>query len=1283
MNWVHGTLMEIARAHAGDPGPVVLRRLSNAEYVYTVRDLTGVAALDPAREFPEDSAAGEGFTNAGAALVMSPALLGKYFDAAKEIARHATLLPDGIRFSPHTSERDWTEERLAAIRAFYARFTTRGGGTGVNLQGIKFDTNDGGVLPLEKYVAATLEERAALSDGRKTIDAIAQERALNAKYLRRLWSALNEPVSSSVILDQIRTQWRGASANDAASITAAIGEWQKALWHFTTVGHIGKRDGPKAWQIPVAPLTARREVRIKLPPADDGKDVSIYLVASDAGDGNEHDDAAWEDLRLVASGRPDLALSDVRTAVRAGAYRQKVFESAEHCLAGLQELGAGRSISGEEIARVAAQHGLDRLVLSAWIDYLGFNGASTVIDSLITQKIESTQNYAFIKGWVGADALSVLANSSDEHVRVPGNMKPHALAVHPSPNRRVLIGWRSPGDATLRMRGSIQHAHPECGNGVTWSVELRRGPTHQRLASGTAQGAAVAAFGPIENLAVRSGDMLALSVGPRDGNHSCDLTAVEFKLSDGTREWDLAEDVSPDILAGNPHPDRFGNAKVWNFFSEPESGRDDQDIPSNSLLAKWRTSADAEERAHLAKSIQELLLNGAASLPKDAPDAVLYRTLSSINGPIISSIREHLLKEGETGLETTDAGYGIDAGLSRPAANGAHREGARLMVHAPSVIEVRLPAELAAGCELVGRAALAARGSEEASVQMRLSTTRPPSPAEAGAAPVAADSPIIVGDQSRARKRVEEAFEEFRQLFPAALCYTKIVPVDEVVTLTLFYREDEHLHRLMLSDAESAELDRLWSELHYVSRDALKLVDVFEQLWQFATQDADPSVFEPMRLPIKQRAEKFQQELVATQPAHLQGVLKFASRAWRRPLTSDEAEGLRGLYRSLRENELSHEEALRLTLARVFVAPAFLYKVETPGPGKTSSPVNDYELAARLSYFLWSSAPDDSLLARASRKELGDSRVLAEETRRMLGDARVRRLAIEFGTQWLHTRGFEKFDEKSERHFPKFNSLRSAMSEEVTRFFTDFFQNDRSVLSLLDADHTFVNATLAQHYDLPSAPNGDEWKRVEGMRARGRGGILGFAATLAKQSGASRTSPILRGNWVSETILGERLPRPPKGVPVLAEEPPAGLTERQLTEKHSNDPNCARCHVRIDPFGYALESFDAIGHFRTRDANDLPIDTHTQLADGTEIHGIDGLRSYLLTKRRETFVRQFCKKLLGYALGRSVILSDQPLLDDIAVALEKNDQRISTVIGMIVASRQFREIRGTENVAEP
>jgi hypothetical protein len=196
------------------------------------------------------------------------------------------------------------------------------------------------------------------------------------------------------------------------------------------------------------------------------------------------------------------------------------------------------------------------------------------------------------------------------------------------------------------------------------------------------------------------------------------------------------------------------------------------------------------------------------------------------------------------------------------------------------------------------------------------------------------------------------------------------------------------------------------------------------------------------------------------------------------------------------------------------------------------------------------------------------------------------------------------------------------------------------------------------------------------VRAQGRGGVLGFGATLAKQSGASRTSPILRGNWLSETLLGERLPRPPKGVPVLPEEAPAGLTERALIERHSGDPKCAGCHARIDPFGFALERYDAIGRLRAKDAAGLAIDTRTRTADGTELDGLDGLRNYLLTIRREAFERQFCRKLLGFALGRSVQLSDQPLIEEMLKQFAANEHRVGTAVELIVRSRQFREIRG-------
>ena len=433
-----------------------------------------------------------------------------------------------------------------------------------------------------------------------------------------------------------------------------------------------------------------------------------------------------------------------------------------------------------------------------------------------------------------------------------------------------------------------------------------------------------------------------------------------------------------------------------------------------------------------------------------------------------------------------------------------------------------------------------------------------------------------------------------------------------------------------------------------------------------------------MREPIKQRAEAFKQERIAAEPSHLESILAFAGQAWRRPLTMKEKRDLRSLYEKLRKEELGHEAAARLTLARVLVAPAFLYKLESPPPGKASAPVRDLELASRLSYFLWSSAPDAELMSLATAGKLKNPDILAARTQRMLKDKRVRRLAIEFGSQWLHVRDFDSFDEKSERHFPEFAAVRSALGEEPVRFFTDLFQRDGSVLDLLNADHTFVNGTLAKYYAIGGSDEAG-WRRVEGVRAQGRGGVLGFGATLAKQSGASRTSPILRGAWISETLLGERLPRPPKGIPVLGDAPPKGLTERALTERHVSDPSCARCHDRIDPFGFALENYDAIGRFRLKDSADLPVDASAKLLDGTRFSGVDGLRDYLLNQRSEDFLRQFSRKLLGYALGRGVLLSDEPLLDEIQSQLTQNDFRISQIVEGIVLSRQFREIRGRDH----
>ncbi len=1352
--FVERYLLAEGRARAGDPGPVVLRRLSNAEYTYTIRDLTGVE-LDPAREFPADSAAGEGFTNAGGALVMSPALLSKYLDAGKDVARHAVLLPDGFRFSPATTRRDWTNDVLARIRALYREHTESAGASRVNLQGIIFDTNDGGRLPIEKYLAATLAEREALTAGTKTIAAVAKERGLNAKYLGILWKTLTDR-EPSLLLDVVRAQWRAAKADGTAPLAAEISRWQQSLWRFTSVGHIGKVGGPKAWQEPVTPLASRQELRVKVSTTAGQKEITLYLVAGDAGDGNEHDFAVWERPRLVAPGREDLLLRDARAVSRElTALRERVFASAAKCLAAAAEASAAQELP--KLEELAARHGVEPRVLAAWLDYLGLGAGSTKIESHFTQKIANSGGYDFVKGWGTAATPNVAANSSDRHVRIPGNMKPHSIAMHPSPTLQVVAGWRSPVAATVRVAATVQHAHPECGNGVTWSLQWRRGNTRQRLAAGTAQGPKEISIGPFENIAVKPGDLVSLLIGPRDGNHACDLTAVDLTLTEvsdasggsrssthptgsksdakkpAPRQWNLARDVSPDVLAGNPNADSLGHKDVWHFYTEPVAGDAGHVIPAGSLLAKWQSAAGAQEKQRLAEQIQELLLaegvgrivNPSYKSPaKDSPDAQLYRQLSSLGGPLLGAARKAPTSKsgvspprdakapGDTAANAPT--WSLDPALFGKHPSGQAIEPASLCVRAPSVLKVRLPADLVEGCELVTAGTLHAETGAEGSVQFQVLTAKPDR--GSGLLPttltetnvngtwtsdnrrVSHAVPVIVQEGSAARRRVEASFAAFRAVFPPALCYTKIVPVDEVVTLTLFYREDDHLRRLMLDEPQTARLDRLWDELHFVSHDALTLVDAFQQLLEYATQDADPKVFEPLRKPIQDRAAAFRRALVDAQPRQVDQLVDFAAQAYRRPLTDGEKQELRGLYRKLRSQELPHDDAWRLTLARVFVSPAFLYRLEKAPAGEKPGPVSDWELASRLSYFLWSSLPDRELREAAAAGRLREPDVLAAQARRMLRDERVRRLATEFACQWLHIYDFDQLDEKSDRHFPTFKAVRGDLYEEAIRFFTDAFQRDASVLSFFDADHTFVNEALAKHYGIhvdgihvdeslrDSKPGLGEtgpragWHRVDGVRKYGRGGILGLGATLAKQSGASRTSPILRGNWVSEVLLGEKLPRPPKDVPRLPEDETAtdGLTVRQLVQKHTSDARCAKCHARIDPLGFALEGFDAIGRRREKDLGDRPIDTRAKVLDGAQFEGIDGLRNYLLTARRDAVVRQFCRKLLGYALGRGVQLSDGPLLEEMGKNLASNDYRFSTAVETIICSPQFRQIQGRD-----
>ncbi|QDV24296.1 hypothetical protein Q31a_26120 [Aureliella helgolandensis] len=1332
--WVHQYLNAEALASAGDPGPVVLRRLNNAEYTYTIQDLAGISIF-PAREFPVDGAAGEGFTNTGNALNMSPSLVTKYMDAAREIASHAVLLPDGFTFSNAQTRRDWTDEKLNQIREFYQRYSTASQGGEVNLQGVKFATNGDGRLPLSAYLEALLTHRDKLlaSDSNSALFAqIARtsQNRLSAKYLGILWNSLFAPKSAaedsrSLILNQLESQLTAATLDNLPEVIQTIEQWQQSLWTFESVGHIGKVDGPQRWLETVSPLAVEQNFRTDLTTVAEaaqaaGQDsITLHLHVSNAGDGNEGDVALWESPRLESKSRPDVLLRDVAAISHTmRAHRTQAIASTANYLNAAAIVR--QSPTTTDIAQVAADLSLNLPTLRAWLGYLDIVAAEpAVLGAPITGRMENAAEFDFIQGWVGADALSVVANSSDQHVRIPGNMLPHSIAVHPSPTQTVGIGWRSPLSGTISVEGSIVHAHPECGNGVEWALEIRRGTTKRLLSSGVSQGSTAVRFTSPGNVQVHAGDALCLLVSPRDGNHSCDLTTVDLTLSTTEQRWNLSDDLSSNLLAGNPHADMQGHDNVWSFFSQPTAAMlaTAPVVPAESILHQWQLSNDSTQQKSLAQQLQKLLL--APPIHGDSPDAKLYQQLTAWDGPIVTSLFESALQEFAARSATSNPSnhsdkttFGINPlsfGILPVVVEGETAKvrglppiaSDSLCIRAPSSIAIRIPLELAMGTELVTTGTLEPHTGADGSLQFQITTSiandhQSLPQAEQLAAPVAISSsgqgvwtannhavdfetPVITTADSPTRRRFEVAFSEFRDLFPAALCYVKMVPVDEVVTLNLLYREDEHLQRLMLDPQEIAELNRLWSELHYISRDALTSVDAFEQLMEFATQDADPSVFAPLRASIEQRAAEFQETLLESEPQHVKQLLSFASAAFRHPLQPSEEERLRTFYQHLRDLGFSHEDAFTKTLQRILVSPSFLYRLEQPAPGPTAGPVSDLELATRLSYFLWSSLPDGELLELAVAGRLHESDVLVQQAQRMLRDERIGRLSTEFMCQWLQIYEFDQLDEKSERHFPTFAEARPLLYLEAMHCFTDLFQRDRSLRQLYSSNSTFLNASLAQHYGIPNI-QGDDFRRYDNLQEYGRGGLLGLGAILAKQSGASRTSPILRGTWLSEVLLGEKLPKPPPGIPPLPDDAVSEqLTSRQLVEKHTSNESCARCHRRIDPYGFALESFDAIGRLRTTEENGQELDTTATLPDGTPVQGAQDLKNYLTGARWDTVTKQFCRKLLGYALGRSVQLSDQPVLAEMQHQLETNDYRISSAITTIVTSPQFRNIRGREH----
>ena len=624
------------------------------------------------------------------------------------------------------------------------------------------------------------------------------------------------------------------------------------------------------------------------------------------------------------------------------------------------------------------------------------------------------------------------------------------------------------------------------------------------------------------------------------------------------------------------------------------------------------------------------------------------------------------------------------------------------MTQAELVMDARL--DLARGDDCVARCAISHQLNEGATV-----------------AAIGSFSALLANPNSAATESLRAGVAEFARRLPQ-ISHREAAPADrdpipppfdssynnaernEFHYAIKYHRDDRFLTEHILDDAARAQLDQAWTDLltafdyhnaflRFVARKFKLELEEGRGAANLGQEWIQKAPDEPRQF-LKTLSEQYasaQRALEAAEPGHIMDALRFAQLAWRRPLSDAEKSRLRSFYANMREEaKLDHPEAIRALLARVLMAPAFLYRVESPiradreagtgvsvavaPQGRGVVPLSDSELASRLSYFLWSSIPDAELSRAAAAGDLRKPEQLIRQARRMLRDPKARRFATEFFGQWF---GFYRFVEHrgvDTSRFTEFtDALKSSMYDEAVSFFEHIVREDRPVQDILFADYAFLDRDLARHYgiDLPTVPTNGV-ARIDGVNQFHRGGLLRLGAVLTATSAPLRTSAVKRGDWVLRRVLGTPIPPPPGdagSIPpddVLAD----GKTVRQRLEAHRRDASCVNCHARIDPLGFALEHFDSIGRWRETYRDGQGIDATGTLNDGTVIAELDGLMEYL-RKQRSLFDRNLSAKLLGYALGRSEMVSDRPLLDQMVASLKK-DSRFSTLVTRIVSSPQFR-----------
>jgi len=398
----------------------------------------------------------------------------------------------------------------------------------------------------------------------------------------------------------------------------------------------------------------------------------------------------------------------------------------------------------------------------------------------------------------------------------------------------------------------------------------------------------------------------------------------------------------------------------------------------------------------------------------------------------------------------------------------------------------------------------------------------------------------------------------------------------------------------------------------------------------------------------------------------------LALRAFRRPVEPNEVDRLLQLVELADQQGDSFEKGIQLALQAILVSPHFLFRVETgPDEGGDARTLNDDELATRLSYFLWSSMPDDELLTLARKGQLRNGTNLQQQVRRMLADPKIDAFIENFAGQWLQLRSLEDLTFDPERFPGCDRELLAAMRQETLRFFAEVVRRDLNVLRILDADFTFVNEALARHYGIDGV-SGEEFRRVS-LSGTPRAGVMSQASILAVTSNPTRTSPVKRGKFVLENLLGTPPPPPPANVPELEDEGRKLTgTLRQRLEQHRTNPSCASCHQLMDPIGFAMENFDAVGRYRTLDEG-AEIDPSGELPSGERFAGFEELRNLLVTSKREQFLQCMAEKTLTYAIGRGLEYYDQCAVNEILNGLEQDDYRFSRLVLEVVESDPFQK----------